>query len=148
MRHSLNYVSSKDRKAVAHDLKEVYGAPSAEAAQQELNRFAEKWGKQYLTISTMWETGNWEHVIPFFAFPAEIRKIMYTTNTVESVNRSFRKIIKNRGAFPSEEAAIKLLYLAMKNAIAKWDSVSNWKSALNQFAILWEERIRAGVART
>jgi putative transposase len=83
----------------------------------------------------------------FLPFPAEIRKIMYTTNTVESVNRSFRKIIKNRGAFPSEEAAIKLLYLAMKNAIAKWDSVSNWKSALNQFAILWEERIRA-VART
>ena len=145
VRNSLNYVGSKDRQAVAHDLKEVYGAPSAEAAEQELNRFAEKWGKQYVTISTMWKR-NWERIIPFFAFPHDIRKIMYTTNTVESLNRSLRKIIKNRGAFPSEEAAIKLLYLAMKNAIAKWDSVANWKAALNQFAILWEDRIRA-VAR-
>jgi putative transposase len=142
VRNSMKYVSHKERKAIAHDLKEVYGAATAEAAEEELKRFAEKWGKQYASITTLWKR-NWEHVIPFFAFPPEIRKIIYTTNTVESLNRSFRKIIKNRGAFPSEEAAIKLLYLAMRNAAAKWDSVNHWKVALNQFSILWEDRIRA-----
>lgn len=142
VRNSLKYVNWKDQKAVARDLREVYGAPTAEAAEQELNRFAEKWGKPYATISTLWKR-HWERVIPFFAFPPEIRKIVYTTNTVEALNRSFRKIIKNRGAFPSEEAAIKLLYLAMKNAVRKWEMVRGWKVALNQFAVLWEDRIRA-----
>lgn len=145
VRNSLKYVGYKEQKVVARDLKEVYGATTAEAAEEELKRFADKWGKQYVPITTLWQR-NWERVIPFFAFPPEIRKIIYTTNTVESLNRSFRKIIKNRGAFPSEEAAIKLLYLAMRNAIAKWQEVQNWKAALNQFAILWEDRIRA-VAR-
>ena len=110
---------------------------------EELNRFAEKWGKPYTAITTLWQR-NWERVIPFFVFPAEVRKIIYTTNTVEALNRSFRKIIKNRGAFPSEEAAIKLLYLAMRNAVARWNnSVQDWKVALNQFTLLWEDRIRA-----
>jgi putative transposase len=142
VRNSLNYVGYKERKAVAADLKEIYGAPTASAAEGELKRFAEKWGQQYATIVALWQR-NWERVIPFLAFPAEIRKIIYTTNTVESLNRSFRKIIKNRGAFPSEEAAIKLLYLAMRNAVAKWKSVQDWKVALNQFTLLWEDRIRA-----
>ena len=92
----------------------------------------------------MWQR-NWERIIPFFAFPTEVRKIIYTTNTVEALNRSFRKIIKSRGAFPSEEAAIKLLYLAMRNAVANWKSVQDWKVALNQFMLLWEDRIRAAV---
>ncbi len=144
VRNSLNYVGWRDRKAVANDLKEIYGAPTAEAAEQELSRFGEKWGKQYVTIRAIWKR-HWEHVIPFFAFPPEIRKIIYTTNTVESLNRSFRKIIKNRGAFPSEEAAIKLLYLAMRNAVAKWEHVHGWKAALNQFSILWDDRIRAAI---
>jgi putative transposase len=146
VRNSLNYVSWKERKAVAADLKEVYSAPTAEAAAAELNRFREKWGKAYTTITTLWQR-NWQNVIPFFAFPAEVRKIIYTTNTVEALNRSFRKIIKSRGAFPSEEAAIKLLYLAMRNAVAKWKAVLDWKVALNQFTLLWEDRIRA-VARS
>ena len=142
VRNSLNYVGWRERKAVAADLKEVYGAPTAEAAAEELNRFGEKWGKQYATITALWQR-NWERVIPFFAFPTEVRRIIYTTNTVEALNRSFRKIIKSRGAFPSEDAAIKLLYLAMRNAVAKWRSVQDWKVALNQFTLLWEDRIRA-----
>jgi putative transposase len=143
VRNSLNYVGYKERKAVAADLKEIYGAPTAEAAAEELKRFTEKWGKQYAAITALWQR-NWERVIPFLAFPAEIRKIIYTTNTVEALNRSFRKIIKSRGAFPSEEAAIKLLYLAMRNAVARWNrSVLDWKVALNQFTLLWEDRIRA-----
>jgi len=144
VRNSLNYVGWRERKAVAADLKEVYGAPTAEAAAEELRRFAEKWGKAYTTITTLWQR-NWERIIPFFAFPTEVRKIIYTTNTVEALNRSFRKIIKSRGAFPSEEAAIKLLYLAMRNAVANWKSVQDWKVALNQFMLLWEDRIRAAV---
>ena len=146
VRNSLNYVGWRERKAVAADLKEIYGAPSAEAASGELKRFEEKWGKPYTTITTLWQR-NWERIIPFFAFPAEVRKIIYTTNTVEALNRSFRKIIKSRGAFPSEESAIKLLYLAMRNAVAKWKAVQDWKVALNQFTLLWEDRIRA-VARS
>jgi putative transposase len=146
VRNSLNYVGWRERKGVAADLKEIYGAPTAEAAGEELNRFAEKWGKPYSTITMLWRR-NWERIIPFFAFPAEVRKIIYTTNTVEALNRSFRKIIKSRGAFPSEEAAIKLLYLAMRNAVAKWKAVQDWKVALNQFTLLWEDRIRA-VARS
>jgi len=142
VRNSLNYVGWRERKEVAADLKEVYGAPTAEAAAEELNRFGEKWGKQYATITALWQR-NWERVIPFFVFPTEVRKIIYTTNTVEALNRSFRKIIKSRGAFPSEDAAIKLLYLAMRNAVAKWRSVQDWKVALNQFTLLWEDRIRA-----
>jgi putative transposase len=146
VRNSLKYVGYKERKAVAADLKEIYGAPTAEAAAEELKRFAEKWGKPYASITTLWQR-NWERVIPFFAFPAEVRKIIYTTNTVESLNRCFRKIIKSRGSFPSEEAAIKLLYLTMRNAIAKWTAVRDWPVALNQFALVWEDRIRA-VARS
>jgi len=146
VRNSLNYVGWRERKAVAADLKEVYGAVTAEAAGEELNRFAEKWGKPYSAIPALWRR-NWERIIPFFAFPAEVRKIIYTTNTVEALNRSFRKIIKSRGSFPSEEAAIKLLYLAMRNAVAKWRAVQDWKVALNQFTLLWEDRIRA-VARS
>ena len=142
IRNSLKFVGAKERKAVAADLKAIYSAPTAEAAEAELNQFAEKWSKTHKAIESLWRR-NWERVIPFLAFPAEIRKIIYTTNTVESLNRSFRKIIKNRGAFPSEEAAIKLLYLAMRNAVAKWKSVQDWKVALNQFTLLWEDRIRA-----
>ncbi len=82
-------------------------------------------------------------MIPFFAFPEEVRKVIYTTNAVEALNRGLRKIIKNRGAFPSEEAALKLLYLALQNVIGKWETVQHWKQALNQFEILWGDRIRA-----
>jgi putative transposase len=146
MRNSLNYVNHRDRKNVAHDLKAVYGAPTAEAAKQELERFAERWNPQYAPIQAMWRR-HWERIIPFFAFPREVRKVIYTTNAVESLNRSLRKIIKTRGSFPSEQAALKLLYLAQRNATSKWsrNHVAYWKGALNQFTLLWEDRIRAAV---
>jgi len=144
VRNSLNYVNWKERKLVAADLKAVYAAPTAEAAEEELNRFGEKWDKRYGAIRMMWQR-HWERIIPFFAFSPEIRKVMYTTNAVESLNMSLRKIIKTRGAFPSEQAALKLLYMALKNVVAKWqrNGVTNWKDALNQFTLLWEDRIRA-----
>jgi len=145
VRNSLKYVGWRQRKAVVTDLKAVYAAPTAEAAAQELDHFGEKWDKQFGSIRPIWER-HWQRIIPFFAFPAEIRKIIYTTNAVESLNMSLRKIIKMRGSFPSEQAAVKLLYLALRNATAKWDATKNWPAAINQFALLWEDRIRA-VAR-
>ena len=141
VRNSLKYVGWKQRKAVAADLRAVYTAPTAEAAEQELLRFGEKWDHQFSPIRSLWQR-HWQRVIPFFAFPADIRKIIYTTNAVESLNMSLRKIIKTRGAFPSEEAAFKLLYMALRNLSAKWEHTRNWIAALNQFAILWEDRIR------
>jgi putative transposase len=144
VRNSLNYVNWKERKFVAADLRAVYTAPTAEAAQQELNRFGEKWDKRYGSIRLMWER-HWERIIPFFAFSPEIRKVMYTTNAIESLNMSLRKIIKTRGSFPSEQAALKLLYMALRNVVAKWqrNGVRNWYDALNQFTLLWGDRIRA-----
>jgi transposase-like protein len=92
----------------------------------------------------MW-TDNWYRITPFFEFPAEVRKVIYTTNAVESLNMSLRKIIKTRGSFPSEEAALKLLFLALLNASKKWNTVQEWKQALNQFDILWGDRIRVAL---
>jgi putative transposase len=140
VRGSLNFVNWKERKAA--DLKAIYRAETKEQAGQELISFAEKWDGRYPTISKLWER-NWDNVTPFFSFPAEIRRVIYTTNAVESLNMSLRKVIKARGSFPSEEAAIKMLYLGLRNVIAKWDTVQNWKAALNHFTLLWEDRIRA-----
>ena len=144
IRNSLNYVNWQERKLVAPDLRAIYTAPTAEAAEQELNRFGEKWDKKYGAIRSMWQR-HWDRIIPFFAFTPEIRKVMYTTNAIESLNMSLRKIIKTRGSFPSEQAALKLLYMALKNVVAKWrrNGVHNWKDALNQFMLLWGDRIRA-----
>jgi putative transposase len=145
-RASLNYVSWKERKAVAQDLKAIYRADTVEIAEHELNNFSKKWDARYPTISLLWKR-HWERVIPFFAYPLEIRRIVYTTNAVESLNMSLRKIIKTRGSFPSEEAALKLLYLALKNVIDKWEIVQHWKAALSRFTILWEDRILAALQR-
>ena len=142
VRNSLKFTAHRDRKAVARDLKAVYSAPTAETAEHELNQFAEKWSNNYKAIETLWRR-NWARVIPFFAFPPEVRRIIYTTNAVESLNMSMRKIIKMRASFPSEQAALKLLYLALKNVSAKWQSTKHWGQALNQFTLLWEDRIRA-----
>ena len=109
VRGSLNYVSWKQRKAVAADLRTIYQAATVEAAEQRLDEFAAKWDATYPTISQAWRR-NWDHLIPFFAYPADIRKVIYTTNAVESLNMSLRKVIKTRGSFPTEEAALKLLY--------------------------------------
>ena len=142
LRNSFKMVGYKERKAVANDLKAIYNAPTAEAAEQELNQFAEKWSQTHRGIEVLWRR-NWTRVIPFFAFPPEIRKIIYTTNAVESLNMSLRKITKMRASFPHEQAALKLLYLALKNVSAKWQSTQHWGSALNQFTLLWEDRIQA-----
>lgn len=145
-RASLNFVGWKERKAVAADLKAIYRADTAQQAEQELRTFSEKWDRRYPTIAPLWSR-NWERVIPFFAFPAEIRRIIYTTNAVESLNMSLRKIIKTRGAFPSEEAGLKLLFLALRNVVEKWETVQNWKAALSRFTLLWEDRIQAASQR-
>jgi putative transposase len=141
VRASLNYVGWKERKQVAQDLKSVYRAATEEQAWREMVAFAERWNPKYPTIAALWQR-NWERVIPFFAFPAEIRKIIYTTNAVESLNMSLRKALKTRVAFPSEEAALKVMYLALRNVITKWESPLHWKAALNQFTLLWEDRIQ------
>jgi len=141
VRASLNYVGWKERKQVADDLKSVYRAATEEQAQRELAAFAERWNHKYPTIAALWQR-NWERVIPFFAFPAEVRKVIYTTNAVESLNMSLRKALKTRVAFPSEEAALKVMYLALRNVIAKWESPLHWKAALNRFTMLWEDRIK------
>ncbi len=114
IRNSLKYVNDKERKNVALELKTIYSAPTAEAAEQELNRFEEKQGARYRAMVSQWRR-NWERITPFFAFVPEVRKVIYTTNAIESLNRSLRKIIKTRGAFPNEQSAVKLIYLALKN---------------------------------
>ena len=145
-RASLNYVSWNERKQVASDLKTIYRAVTVDQAEQALQTFAAKWDGRYPTISALWKR-HWQHVIPFFAFPDEIRRILYTTNAVESLNMSLRKIIKTRGSFPNEEAALKLLYLALRNVVARWHTIQHWKAALSRFTILWEDRILAASQR-
>lgn len=139
IRASLNFVSWKERKAMAADLKPIYRAATAEMAERALAEFRVKYPKHQV-VADVWAR-NWERVIPFFEFPEEIRKIIYTTNAVESLHMTLRKVTKNRGSFPSQEAAIKLLYLALENASRKWSFVQGWREALRQFTIRWPERI-------
>src|SRR5215831_2257140 len=146
VRASLNYVSWKERKQVAGDLKGIYQAATEREAAQELTEFIAKWGGRYQAIGKLWKE-NWDRVTPFFDFPPEVRRVMYTTNAVESLHMSLRKIIKTRGSFPSEEAALKLLYLALRNVSAKWEAVQHWKQAMNHFQMLWGERIAAALNR-
>jgi len=141
IRNSLAYVSWKDRKLVAAALRPIYTAPSAEAAQAALEAFAAgPWGAQHPSIVKSWKSA-WAQVIPFFAFPPEVRRIIYTTNAIESLHMQLRKIIKTRGHFPSDEAATKLIWLALRNVTADWKrATKEWKSAMNQFAILYADR--------
>ena len=141
IRNSLDYASWKDRKALAAAIKPIYTAVNAEAAQAELDAFeVGSWGKRFPTVVAAWRRA-WSHVIPFFAFPPQIRRVIYTTNAIESVNARLRKIIKSRGHFPSDDAATKLIWLALKNITAEWGKAAhNWKEAMNQFAILYEDR--------
>jgi len=141
IRNSLEYASWKDRRALAAAIKPIYTAPSAEAAEAELTEFeAGPWGQKFPTVATAWRRA-WSSVIPFFAFPPAVRKVIYTTNAIESVNARLRKIIKTRGHFPSDEAATKLIWLALRNITAKWSHAAHdWKAAMNQFAILYQDR--------
>jgi putative transposase len=147
IRNSLDYASWKDRKALAAAIKPIYTAPSAEAAQGELDAFEHaQWGTKFPTVVASWRRA-WDRVIPFFAFPPEVRRVIYTTNAIESVNARLRKIIKTRGHFPSDDAATKLIWLALRNITKDWDRAGrNWKAAMNQFAILYEDRFTKGVA--
>ena len=141
IRNSLTYISYKDRKAVASDLKPIYTAVSEAEALFALELFGEKWNLKYPLIAKSWQA-NWQRINPMFALPKEIRRAVYTTNTIESLNYSLRKITKTRAAFPSEEAALKLLYLGLQNAAKKWTMpIQNWSLAMNQMAILFEGRM-------
>lgn len=139
VRASLNYVGWKERKQVAADLKAIYRAATEQQAERQLGSFSEKWDRKFPSVSALWRR-NWQGIIPFFQFPEQIRKIVYTTNAIESLNMSLRKAIKTRGPFPSEEAALKVMYLALRNLAKKWNAVQGWREALNCFAVLWEAR--------
>jgi putative transposase len=140
VRASLNYVSWKQRKAVAADLRKIYTSATVGEAETALEAFATTWDRSHPTITQIWRR-NWERVIPFFAFPMEIRKVIYTTNAVESLNSTLRKLIRSRGSFPTEDAALKLLYMGLKNVSKKWRFIQGWREALNRFQIMWPERM-------
>jgi putative transposase len=141
VRHSLNYVSWKIRPEVAADLKRIYQSATVEEAERQLTEFEQKWDGAYPPIAQSWRR-NWPRITPFFDYPQEIRKVIYTTNAIESVNMSLRKITKNRGAFPSDEALLKLFYLALRNISKKWTMpIRDWKAALNRFTIQFKDRM-------
>ena len=142
VRHSLNFCSWKDRKTVATDLRRIYGAATADMAATELDAFEAKWAAKYPSIAPAWRRA-WQEVIPFFAFDPTIRKIIYTTNAIESLNRVIRKSIKTRGSFPTDDAATKLIYLAIRSFEKDGRNVREWFAARNQFAIMFGERFAA-----
>lgn len=141
LRNSFKYVCYKDRKEVAANLKEIYTAINADEAAEALEQFAGKWDGKYPSISRSWKN-HWANIIPFFGYPAEIRKVIYTTNAIESMNMTLRKVIKNKRVFPDDESALKLLYLAINNIAKKWTMpIRDWKAALGYFIIQFEGRI-------
>jgi len=140
VRHSLTYVTWKDRKAFVRDLRLIYQAPTREAAETELLKLSDKWGATYAVAVRSWET-NWEDLATMFDYPAEIRRLIYTTNTIEGYNRQLRKVTKTKGAFPTAEAARKLLFLVTRDITSKWTMPpQNWARILNQLAIRFEGR--------
>jgi len=142
IRNSLKYVPYKEKKQVAADLKSVYDADTVEQAELNLVAFAEKWDGKYPTISRQWSS-NWANITPFFEYPKDIRKAIYTTNAIESLNHSLRKILKTRGVLPNDDAVYKLLYLAVRNVSRRWTMpIHHWKNALNQFAIKFSDRFK------
>jgi len=140
VRHSLGYVGWKERKLVAADLRKIYQAGTVVEAEAALAEFERKWDRKYPSISKSWRT-HWANLMTFFDYPPEIRKVIYTTNAIESLNRSLRKVSKNRGLFPHSHALLKLYYLALQRIALKWTKpVSNWCQALNRFAIEFGDR--------
>jgi transposase-like protein len=144
IRNSLDYASWKDRKPLAKALRPIYAAATAGAAEAALDAFADgEWGRKFPTVAAAWRRA-WPQVIPFFAFPPEIRRVIYTTNAIESLNAQVRKVIKTRGHFPTDDAAGKLIWLALRNITAGWGAAAHhWKEAMNQFAILYDGRFGA-----
>jgi putative transposase len=141
VRFSLAYVSYKDRKAVAADLKLIYRAATIEEAEHKLTEFAQMWDARYPSIAKSWKA-NWARIVPMFGFPEDIRRAVYTTNAIESLYMSLRKVIKTRASFPNDEAAFKLLYLALRNIAKKWTMpIPHWSQAMNAFSIIFEGRV-------
>ena len=140
IRHSLKYVPRRGYDQVTKDLKPIYTATDVDAAQEALERFDQKWGKQLPPVVKAWRD-NWEYVIPFMAFPPDARRVVYTTNPIEALNRQLRKAIKTKGHFPNEEAAKKLIYLSLMNATPKWTRVAGWTKALLAFKIHFADRL-------
>ena len=141
VRGSLKYVPWKERKAVAADLRAIYGATTLLEAEQALERFSERWDDKYPAITPSWRA-DWQRLTVFFDYPPEVRKVVYTTNAIESLNYSMRKVLKNRGAFPNDESIMKLMFMGLKNVARKWTRpIRDWKAALNQFIILYGDRV-------
>lgn len=141
VRNSLKYVSYRDRKHLATDLKKIYQSATESEARSHLDSFKENWNPKYPLISKSWER-NWELIIPFLSYPDYIRKAIYTTNAIESTNRSLRKVLKTKGSFPNDESVMKIMYLALRNLSRKWTMpIRDWALALNQFAIIFGERL-------
>jgi putative transposase len=142
VRNSLKYVSYKDRKALAADLKEIYRASNEEEGKRQLAIFEGKWDQKYRLISQSWKR-NWAAISPFYGYPADIRKAIYTTNAIESLNHSLRKVLKTKGLFPNDNSVFKVLYLALRNISVKWTMpIQNWSLTLNQFGIIFEGRLK------
>ena len=143
VRNSLRYVPWKDRRAVATDLRAIYGAATLAEAEQALERFADRWDAKSPAISPSW-LADWDRLTVLFDSPPAIRRVVYTTNAIESLNYSLRKVRKGRGAFPNDEAIVKLLYMGLQHVAKKWTQpIRDWKAALNQFVILFGERVPA-----
>ena len=141
IRHSLRYVNWKQRKEIAADLRRIYGAATLAEAELALAEFAEKWDDQHPTISLSWRN-NWERLSVFFDYPPEIRKVIYTTNAIESLNASLRKITKTRRSFPTDDSVMKILYLALHQISKKWTMpIRDWKAAMSQFMIMYSDRV-------
>lgn len=140
VRSSTRYVSWKERKQVCMDLRRVYTAQTRAAAKLALSEFEKRWDKQYPTIAAAWRR-RWEEIVPFLDFPPEIRRAVYTTNAIEALNRQLRKVLKTRGHLPSDDAAFKLIFLALRNAKKVWGKpFPQWNRSLAQFAICFEGR--------
>jgi putative transposase len=140
IRNSLKYVPRREFADVTRDLKPIYTAIDVDTAHQELERFDEKWGARFPVITQAW-LDSWEYVTPFLAFPPEVRRVIYTTNAIEALNRQLRKAVKTKGHFPSEDAARKLIYLAIQNAVPAWTRTRNWTTALLAFKIHFGDRL-------
>jgi len=141
VRKSLKYVPWKERKAVAADLRAIYASATLPEAEHALERFAERWDTKYSTISSSW-LADWDRLTVVFDSLPEIRRVIYTTNAIESLNYSLRKRLKTRGVFPNDESIVKVLYLALQNVAKKWPRpIRDWKAALNQFVLLFGERV-------
>jgi transposase-like protein len=144
IRNSLRYAQRKDMREVASDLKPIYTAPNEEAALQALSRFKEKWDDRYQAISQVWER-CWSEFIPFLSFPAEVRKVIYTTNSIESLNARFRKAVRRRGHFPNEQSALKVLYLCVirkeKNRPNVMNRINDWTQVYNTLSLMYGDRL-------